>query len=89
MDPTAILQTIGHVEGVTPYQGMKEKGAVKKKTVLVTRTAEYAVFSCMNSDCEDGEFAARVPPIYVGLPACPCCGCPSLLEELLYRETQA
>jgi len=88
VDPTAILLTIGHVEGVTPYQGMKEKGAVKRKTALVTRVAEFAVFACINSDCEEGEFAARVPPLYVNLPACPCCGCPSLLEEVLYREGQ-
>jgi len=57
-----------------------------KETVVRTRTTTYAVYVCMNSSCEDEEFAAQVPPIYVDLPACPCCGCPSLLLEVLHRE---
>jgi len=56
-----------------------------KETITTARTSTYAVYVCINSSCEDGEFAARVVPIYVELPRCPCCGCPSLLYEVLHR----
>lgn len=58
-----------------------------KETVVATRTT-YGVYVCTNSVCEEGEFASRIPPIYVVLPACPCCGCPSLLLDVLRRDTE-
>jgi hypothetical protein len=48
--------------------------------------ATYAVYVCLNSNCEDGEFVSHIPPIYLDLPACPCCGCPAILLEVLRRE---
>lgn len=51
--------------------------------------AQYAVYVCMNQVCDDGEFAARVPPIYVELPSCPECGCQAILTEVLWREGEA
>ena len=58
-----------------------------KETIVSTRTT-YAVYVCTNGICEDGEFAASIPPLYVELPACPCCGCPSLMYEVLRRESE-
>jgi len=59
---------------------------MKKTEIAVVST--YAVYACFNSLCEEGEFAGRVPHISVDLPTCPCCGCPSLLLEILHRESE-
>lgn len=70
-------------------QKQRERVAgVVKETTVATRTT-YAVYVCMNAICEDGEFAAPIPPLYIELPACPCCGSPSLMYEVLRREDEA
>jgi len=53
--------------------------------VGVVRRNKYAEYVCTNESCDEGEFAARIPPIYVEMPRCPGCGCSSLLLEVLSR----
>jgi hypothetical protein len=57
---------------------------LRETTVVVVVT--YAAYACTNSLCAEPEFAAPVPPIYLDLPDCPCCGCPSFITEVLRRD---
>lgn len=55
------------------------------RTAVATKNT-YAVFVCINSVCDQEEFAAIVTPYYAELPECPCCAGKSVLVDILVRR---